>query len=184
MTIDDNEAHYAKVLMDEIFGRDNFIASVIWQKVYAPKSSAKYFSDDHDYVLVYAKNAESLDDRTCFLALRSRDKAYKNPDNDPRGPWTSGDLLCSQPIQPRDVPDHDTRRAGSIDRPAEGKVLGRVRGETRRAGCRRAHLVGQKRKSNVPALKTVPLRGEAGDGAADDRGLTSRQGTTRRQREN
>ncbi len=76
MTIDDNEAHYAKVLMDEIFGRDNFIASVVWQKVYAPKSSAKYFSDDHDYVLVYAKHDE-LWWPNLYLAPRSRTRCTR-----------------------------------------------------------------------------------------------------------
>jgi adenine-specific DNA-methyltransferase len=90
MTVDDNEAHYAKVLMDEIFGRTNFIASVIWQKVYGARN-AKYFSDDHDYVLVYAKNAEiwrpNLLPRT-----EKQDKAYKNLDKDSRGPWKPGDL--------------------------------------------------------------------------------------------
>jgi DNA modification methylase len=91
MTIDDNEAHYAKVLMDEIFGRNNFIASVIWQKVYAPKPSARHFSNDHDYVLVYAKNAEVW--RPNLLPRTAKqDKAFKNPDNDPRGPWKAGDL--------------------------------------------------------------------------------------------
>lgn len=91
MTVDDNEAHYAKVLMDEIFGRDNFIASVIWQKVFSPKNTAMYFSDDHDYVLVYAKNAEVW--RPNLLPRsEAADKRYKNPDDDPRGPWTSGDL--------------------------------------------------------------------------------------------
>ena len=91
MTVDDNEAHYAKVLMDEIFGRTNFIASVIWQKVFSPKNTAMYFSDDHDYVLVYAKNAETW--RPNLLPRsEAADKRYKNPDGDERGPWTSGDL--------------------------------------------------------------------------------------------
>ncbi len=96
MTMDDNEAHYAKVLMDEIFGRTNFIASVVWQKVFAPKNTAKYFSDDHDYVLVYAKNAEIWRPN---LLPRSEEAAnrYKNPDNDPRGPWTSSDLSARNP---------------------------------------------------------------------------------------
>ncbi|HEY52817.1 MAG TPA: site-specific DNA-methyltransferase, partial [Caldilineae bacterium] len=52
VSIDDNEGHYLKVLMDEVFGRGNFLATIIWQKNYAPKSSAKYFSDDHDYIIV------------------------------------------------------------------------------------------------------------------------------------
>lgn len=58
VTLDDNEAHYFKVLADDIFGRSNFIASVIWRKNYAPKSSARHFSVDHDYVFVYAKYAD------------------------------------------------------------------------------------------------------------------------------
>ena len=96
MTVDDNEAHYAKVLMDEIFGRTNFIASVIWQKVYAPKPAARHFSNDHDYVLVYAKNAEVW--RPNFLPrTEKQNKAFKNPDNDPRGPWKAGDLSLRNP---------------------------------------------------------------------------------------
>ncbi len=96
MTVDDNEAHYAKVLMDEIFGRTNFIASVVWQKVYAPKPSAKHFSVDHDYVLVYAKNAEIW--RPNFLPrTEKQNKAFKNPDNDSRGPWKAGDLSLRNP---------------------------------------------------------------------------------------
>ena len=107
MTVDDNEAHYAKVLMDEIFGRTNFIASVIWQKVYAPKSSAKYFSDDHDYVLVYAKNAEVW--RPNLLPRTEKmNKVYKNPDSDHRGLWRSDNLSArnaySKGIYPVETP--------------------------------------------------------------------------------
>ncbi len=57
-TIDDNEAHYLKVIMDEVFGRKNFVANVIWRKNYAPKSSARHFSQDHDHIFVYAKRSE------------------------------------------------------------------------------------------------------------------------------
>jgi adenine-specific DNA-methyltransferase len=96
MTIDDNEAHYAKAMMDEIFGRDNFIASVIWQKADSPRNSAKYFSVDHDYILVYAKNAEiwrpHLMPRT-----EEQDAIYKNRDDDPRGPWWPGDITARNP---------------------------------------------------------------------------------------
>lgn len=91
ITIDDNEAHYLKVLCDEVFGRANFVTTVLWRKNYSPKSTARHFSEDHDYVLVYAKNADSwipnLMPRT-----EKQDKAYRNPDNDPRGPWKPGDL--------------------------------------------------------------------------------------------
>jgi len=60
ITIDDNEAHYLKVMCDEIFGRGNFVASVIWEKSDSPKMDSRYFSSRHDYILVYAKNISSL----------------------------------------------------------------------------------------------------------------------------
>ena len=91
VTIDDNEGHYLKVLMDEVFGRGNFVTTVLWRKNYSPKSTARHFSEDHDYVIVYAKHADSwipnLMPRT-----EKQDKAYKNPDKDSRGPWKPGDL--------------------------------------------------------------------------------------------
>lgn len=96
MTVDDNEAHYAKVLMDEIFGRTNFIATVVWERVFAVKNTAKYFSDDHDYVLIYAKNAEVW--RPNLVARTAeQEKDYKNPDSDPRGPWQSVALSARNP---------------------------------------------------------------------------------------
>ncbi len=89
--LDDHEIGPLRLLMDEVFGAEQFIATVIWQKVYSPKNSARHFSDDHDYLVVYAKNARrwkpNLVPRTA-----AQDKAYKNPDQDPRGPWKSGDL--------------------------------------------------------------------------------------------
>jgi len=91
VTLDDNEAHYFKVIADEIFGRKNFIANAIWQKVFSPKNSARHLSVDHDHLFVYAKNAEVW--RPNDMPRSDRQAAtYKNPDGDPRGPWTSGDL--------------------------------------------------------------------------------------------
>ena len=86
ITIDDNEAHYLKVLCDEVFGRGNFIASIVWQKIYTTKNSAKHFSGMHDYLLVYAKNIEVWR-RNDLERTAKQDDAYKNPDKDPRGPW-------------------------------------------------------------------------------------------------
>ncbi|CUW39879.1 putative DNA methylase N-4/N-6 domain protein [Magnetospirillum sp. XM-1] len=91
IAIDDNEAHYLKVLGDEIFGRNNFIASVIWRKNYSPKSTARHFSGDHDYILIFAKNAEIWKPNP-MPRSEKQDAAYKNPDNDPRGRWKPGDL--------------------------------------------------------------------------------------------
>lgn len=91
VTIDDNEAHYLKVIMDEVFGRKNFVANVIWRKNYSPKSSARHFSQDHDHILVYAKHADTWVPNP-MPRLEKQNKAYKNPDNDPRGPWKPSDL--------------------------------------------------------------------------------------------
>jgi adenine-specific DNA-methyltransferase len=96
ISIDDNEVPHLRMLMDEVFGEENFIATLIWEKVFSPKSSAKFFSDNHDYVVVYAKRKE-----TFVLGLLPRtaeaDARYENPDDDHRGPWTSGDLSARNP---------------------------------------------------------------------------------------
>jgi len=91
VSCDDNEVYNLRCLMNEIFGEENFIATVIWQKVFSPKNSARYFSEDHDYLLVYARNADIWEPE---LLPRSEEMEarYSNPDDDPRGPWTSGDL--------------------------------------------------------------------------------------------
>lgn len=95
ITIDDNEAHYLKVMCDEVFGRSNFVANVIWQKKFSPQNDAKWISNSHDHILCYAVNksqwfpnplprSEAMDDR------------YKNPDNDPKGPWASTDITRAE----------------------------------------------------------------------------------------
>lgn len=95
ISIDDTEQAYLKVLMDEIFGRNNFINTVCWQKIHSIKNDAKYMSENHDFILVYAKKKEhvqfNLLERTEEMNSR-----YKNPDNDPRGPWQSGDLVANE----------------------------------------------------------------------------------------
>lgn len=93
ITLDDNEAHYIKVMMDEVFGRKNFIANVIWRKNYSPKSSARHFSVDHDHVLIYAKSADAWIPNP-MPRTEKQNKAYKNPDNDPRGPWRPNNLAA------------------------------------------------------------------------------------------
>lgn len=91
ITIDDNECHYLKVLCDEIFGRQNFISTIVWQKKYAVKSDSEYFSESHDYVLVYARNRGDFK-LGRFARTEAQDARYKNPDQDARGNWTSGPL--------------------------------------------------------------------------------------------
>ena len=95
ISIDDDECHYLKVLCDEIFGRSNFIANVIWQKKYAPANDSKWLSDDHDHIIVYAKNKPIW--RPYKLPrTEEQDKLYTNPDNDPRGPWMSDNYTCAK----------------------------------------------------------------------------------------
>lgn len=91
ITLDDNEVHRARMVLDEVFGEQNFVATCIWRKNFSPKPGAKYFSEDHDYLLVIAKDKDqwrpNLLERTAEMDAR-----FENIDNDPRGPWTSGDL--------------------------------------------------------------------------------------------
>ncbi|WP_154578692.1 site-specific DNA-methyltransferase [Arthrobacter sp. BL-252-APC-1A] len=93
ISIDDHEVDNLRKLCAEIFGAQNFVAQIIWQKVFSPKNSAQWFSEDHDYVLVFARNKSNwipnLLPRTAEMDAR-----YKNPDGDPRGPWASSDLAA------------------------------------------------------------------------------------------
>lgn len=92
ITLDDNEIHRARAILDEIFGEQNFIATCIWHKNYAPKSTARHFSEDHDYILVYAKDSESW---TPNLLERTeqQNSAYRD-DGDPRGAWRPNNLAA------------------------------------------------------------------------------------------
>jgi adenine-specific DNA-methyltransferase len=93
ISIDDHEVDNLRRLCDEVFGGQNFVAQIIWQKVFAPKNSARWFSEDHDYIVVYTRDAESWTPN--YLPQTEEMLArYKNPDNDPRGPWTSSDMAA------------------------------------------------------------------------------------------
>jgi site-specific DNA-methyltransferase (adenine-specific)/adenine-specific DNA-methyltransferase len=93
VSLDDNEIQALRYVMDEIFGAQNFVAQITWQKVYSVKGSAKFMSEMHDYVAVYGKNVGSL---TLNLLPRNAqsDKLYKNLDNDPKGAWRAGPLAA------------------------------------------------------------------------------------------
>ena len=93
VSIDDNEVHHLRNLMDEVFGEENFLATAIWQKVFSPKNTAKYFSEDHDYVMAYARRIEAWRPNLIERGERAV-RRYKNPDDDPRGPWSSSDLTA------------------------------------------------------------------------------------------
>lgn len=94
-TIDDNEGHYLKVVMDEVFGRRNFVATLIWEMADSPRNSARQFSSDHDYIHVYARNAEWIPNK--LPRSEEANAIYSNPDNDDRGPWLPGDPYANKP---------------------------------------------------------------------------------------
>lgn len=91
ISIDENEIENLKKICDDTFGGKNFVGSVIWERAFAPKNDAKYFSDSHDYIVVYAKNL--IDFKMGKLPrTEEANSRYKNPDNDPRGAWTSDNM--------------------------------------------------------------------------------------------
>jgi adenine-specific DNA-methyltransferase len=147
--IDDDEHAYLKIMCDEIFDRKNFVASIVWQKKYSPQNDARYFSDMHDYILVYARNKE-LWKRNLMPRTEKQNKIYKNLDNDPRGLWRPDNLSVKTP-NPRDIYPITTP-SGRVVNPPEGRswVVSKERYED---------LVKDKRiwfgekGNNVPALK-------------------------------
>jgi len=95
ISIDDNEQANLKLICDEIFGVRNFINNIIWQKKYSPQNDARYLSDMHDFIMLYAKNKSDFN-RNLLPRNDAQNKRYKNPDNDPRGPWKSSDLSAKR----------------------------------------------------------------------------------------
>tara|TARA_B100001741_G_scaffold892_1_gene753 strand:+ start:2905 stop:4740 length:1836 start_codon:yes stop_codon:yes gene_type:complete len=94
VSIDDNEIHNLRLMMNEIFGEENFVAEFVWQKNFAPKNDNKYISTSHEYILCFAKS--KLDFKRILLPRKEKhNKGYKNPDNDSRGDWTSGSIVAT-----------------------------------------------------------------------------------------
>ena len=104
ISIDDHEVHNLRKLCDEVFGEENFVAELVWERAYAPKNDAKYISNSHDYVLMYAKSLESYQIGR-LPRTEEANARYTNPDNDPRGVWKPSDMSvktynaeCDYPI--------------------------------------------------------------------------------------
>src|SRR5574344_1070603 len=122
ISIDDNEVRNLRNICDEVFGEKNFVAQLIWERAFAPKNDAKFVSNSHDYILMFTKNIDDFTigrlDRTAEANAR-----YSNPDNDPRGVWTSSDIsvktynaACDYPI---------TTPSGKIVEPPAGRCWSR-----------------------------------------------------------
>lgn len=117
ISIDDDECHYLKVMCDEVFGRSNFVNNVIWEKKYSPQNDAKWLSDSHDHILVYAKRKEQW--RPNLLPrTEEANKRYKNIDNDPRGSWKASGLDVKTYTAEYDYPI--TTPSGRIVYPPKG----------------------------------------------------------------
>lgn len=95
ISIDDGEVGNLRKMCDEIFGSDNFLAQIVWQKIHSTKNDARYYSDSHEYLLCYAKNIQ-LSEIKLLARTAAMDARFTNPDNDPRGPWASGDLVANE----------------------------------------------------------------------------------------
>ncbi len=177
ITIDDNEAHYLKVLCDEVFGRSNFVANVVWQKKYSKQNDAKWLSISHDHVLVYARN-KNLWKPNSLERSDDQLKGYKNLDNDPRGPWQSVVYTCAKTRAERPNLFYGIRhpRTNELIFPSETRVWGYD--EKRHAEHVRNGLIwwGKDQEKDKPRLKsflskvgtgivpdTLWLREDAGD---------------------
>jgi adenine-specific DNA-methyltransferase len=150
ISIDDNEHSNLRLILDEIFGAGNFIDNIIWQKVFAPKNTAKHFSANHDFIIVYAKD-KSKWIRNPLKRTEEQNARYANPDNDYRGPWTSGDLSARNPY---------SLGIYSIKTPAGRLIDGPPKGTYWRVAKEKFDQLDQDRriwwgkdKNNVPRLK-------------------------------
>ena len=118
ISIDDNEQENLKKCCDEVFGEQNYIGTVIWERAFAPKNDAKYFSASHDYILVYAKLIDSFQIGK-LPRTEEANARYKNPDNDPRGPWAADNMTVKTYSAAYDYPI--TTPNGTVIRPTNGR---------------------------------------------------------------
>lgn len=118
ISIDDNEDGNLKEICDEIFGESNFLAQVVWERAYAPINLKKNFSPSHDYMLVYGRDANIIETNGISRSDES-DSRYNNPDNDPRGPWSSSDISVGPAIQENIYPV--TTPSGRVVEPPAGR---------------------------------------------------------------
>ena len=118
ISIDDNEQANLKKVCDEVFGESNFVATLIWERAFSPKNDAKYISNSHDYVLIYARQIDSFQIGR-LPRTEEANARYSNPDNDPRGPWMSSDISVKTYTASCDYPI--TTPSGKIVEPPAGR---------------------------------------------------------------
>ena len=118
ISIDDNEVDNLRKTADEVFGSQNYISTIIWERAFSPKNDAKYFSSSHDYVVVYAKDSVNFEIGK-LPRTEEMNKRYKNPDNDPNGPWQSGDLTAKTYSAAYDYPIQTP--SGKLVSPTNGR---------------------------------------------------------------
>jgi adenine-specific DNA-methyltransferase len=172
ISIDADESHYLKVLVDEIFGRRNFVDEIVWQRAYSPINLKKTLSRSHDNILVYAKNVENLELNKLPRSVEANNR-YSNPDSDPRGPWKSSDLSVG-PIVPEKVYEITTPGGRKVW-PPQGYCW-RLTRERFEEYVKDNRIWFGERGNNVPAIKrflsevkdgitpmTLWLRDEVGD---------------------
>ncbi len=131
ISIDDDEQAYLKVICDEVFGRQNFLTTVVWQKRFS-RENREAIGDSHEYILVYVKDKERFKKTRNLLPLTEKQmKAYKNPDHDPRGPWQSVSLLAQgyRPNQMYEI----VAPNGTVHRPPPGNCWKVVESEYKKA---------------------------------------------------
>ena len=155
ISCDDNEQHNLRCLLDEIFGEQNFIQNIIWQKKYSPQNDAKYFSDMHDFIICYAKNKIEGDvkdgwKRNLLDRTEEMDKRYSNPDNDPRGNWKPSDFSVKTYSKEYDYPIETP--SGRIVNPPKGRSWTTSNENFKQLSKENRIWFGET-GNNVPALK-------------------------------
>ena len=118
ISIDDNEVDNLRKICDEVFGSQNYVGTVIWERAFAPKNDAKYFSASHDFIIVYAKNISAFDIGK-LPRTEEANARYKNPDNDPRGPWAADNMTVKTYSAAYDYPI--TTPNGTVISPTNGR---------------------------------------------------------------
>jgi adenine-specific DNA-methyltransferase len=135
ISIDDHEYENLRKVASEVFGEENFLASIIWQKKYSTKADSKYFSESHEYLMVYARNRDPV----TILGLErteEQEAMYQNPDNDSRGPWASDNLLRTEErdyaiyeiVGPRERAFYHRKEAAGVSTKTRWKSYSRTRG--------------------------------------------------------